>query len=134
MLPIRAPRTIAARGTPGNHALREVRAVLVEVREHRAQFTRLVEARDRATRSAGATTSLELCRQALATGSYLTVLPRGLVAGDVAARRLQVLPVAEFAWERPLALYVRRATPRIPALRAIITALRAAAHNWGTRE
>lgn len=78
------------------------------------------------------TTSLEFCRQALATGPYLTILPRGLVAGDVNARRLQVIPVVEFAWERPIALYVRRATPRTPALRAIIAALRVAASNWGT--
>lgn len=78
------------------------------------------------------TTSLEFCRQALATGPYLTILPRGLVAGDVNARRLQVIPVAEFAWERPIALYMRRSTPRTPALRAIIAALRMAARNWGT--
>lgn len=78
------------------------------------------------------TTSLEFCRQALATGPYLTVLPRGLVASDVAARRLQVIPVAEFAWERPIALYLRRATPRTAALRAIIPSLRAAARRWET--
>jgi len=78
------------------------------------------------------TTSIEFCRQALASGPYLTILPRGLVAGDVNARRLQVIPVVEFAWERPIALYLRRATPRTPALRAIITALRAAASNWET--
>lgn len=78
------------------------------------------------------TTSLEFCRQALAAGPYLTVLPRGLVASDVAARRLQVIPVVEFAWERPIALYVRRATPRTPMLRAIIAALRTAARNWET--
>lgn len=78
------------------------------------------------------TTSLEFCRQALATGPYLTVLPRGLVAADVAARRLQVIPVAEFAWERPIALYLRRATPRTASLRAIIASLRAAARCWET--
>lgn len=78
------------------------------------------------------TTSLEFCRQALAAGPYLTVLPRGLVASDVAARRLQVIPVAEFAWERPIALYLRRATPRSAALRAIISSLRAAARRWET--
>lgn len=78
------------------------------------------------------TTSLEFCRQALATGPYLTVLPRGLVADDVAARRLQVIPVAEFAWERPIARYVRRTSLRKPGLRAIINALRTAARAWET--
>lgn len=78
------------------------------------------------------TTSLEFCRQALATGPYLTVLPRGLVASDVAARRLQVIPVPEFAWERPIALYVRRAMPRTASLRAIIASLRTAARRWET--
>jgi len=72
------------------------------------------------------------CRQALAAGPYLTVLPRGLVASDVVTRRLQVIPVVEFAWERPIAVYVRRATPHTPVLRAIIAALRAAARNWET--
>lgn len=76
------------------------------------------------------TTSLEFCRQALARGPYLTILPRGLVAVDVAARRLQVIPVAEFAWERPISLYTHRSVTRSKQLRDFMAALRTAAHAW----
>ena len=75
-------------------------------------------------------TSLEFCRQALARGPYLTILPRGLVAADVAARRLQGIPVAEFAWERPIALYTHRSVTRSKRLFDLMAALRTAAHAW----
>ncbi len=76
------------------------------------------------------TSSLDFCRLALPDSRYLTILPRGLIAADVTARRLQIIPVSAFAWERPIALYYREPAARAAETAALIGALRAAAGLW----
>ena len=76
------------------------------------------------------TSSLDFCRLALPDSRYLTILPRGLVAADVAARRLQIIPVSAFAWERPVSLYYRGSAARAAETTGLIAALRAAAGHW----
>ncbi len=76
------------------------------------------------------TTSLEFCRLALRDSPYVTILPRSLIAGDVAARRLQIIPVVDFAWRRPIALYYRRRPAPAGDAELLISALRAAAADW----
>lgn len=76
------------------------------------------------------TNSLDFCRLALPESQLLTILPRGLVAADVAARRLQIIPVADFAWDRPISLYRLRSAGTAPALEALIAELRRAAAAW----
>ena len=76
------------------------------------------------------TNSLDFCRLALRESQLLTILPRGLVAADVAAKRLQIIPVADFAWDRPISLYRLRSAGTAPALEALIAELRRAAAAW----
>lgn len=76
------------------------------------------------------TNSLDFCRLALRDSQYLTILPRGLVAADVVARRLQIIPVADFAWDRPISLYRLRTAASGPALESLVAELRRAATAW----
>ncbi len=76
------------------------------------------------------TSSLDFCRLALPDSRYLTILPRGLIAADVTARRLQIIPVSAFAWERPISLYYRGSAARAAETAGLIAALRAAAGHW----
>jgi DNA-binding transcriptional LysR family regulator len=76
------------------------------------------------------TNSLDFCRLALRDSQYLTILPRGLVAADVVARRLQIIPVADFAWDRPISLYRLRTAASGPALESLVAELRRAAAAW----
>jgi DNA-binding transcriptional LysR family regulator len=76
------------------------------------------------------TNSLDFCRLALRDSQCLTILPRGLVAADVVARRLQIIPVADFAWDRPISLYRLRSAAMSPPLESLVTELRRAAEAW----
>ena len=69
------------------------------------------------------TTSVEFCRELLRRGGYLSVLPTGLIAADLAARRLVVLPVPGFDWRRPVQLVYRADAIREPAVLATVQAL-----------
>jgi LysR family nitrogen assimilation transcriptional regulator len=73
------------------------------------------------------TTSVEFCRNVLARGRHVSVLPRGLVAAALARGELVALPAPQFAWQRPVVMSHRGGAPLPTPLLAVIQALHAAA-------
>lgn len=73
------------------------------------------------------TTSVEFCRNMLARGRHVSVLPRSLVAAGLARGELVALDAPQFSWQRPVILACRDHSPLPPPLLAVIQSLHAAA-------
>lgn len=77
------------------------------------------------------TSSVEFCRELLRRGRYLSVLPLGLIAGDLASGRLTALAAPGIEWQRPVNLVYRADAIREPAVLATIRALHEVAEAGG---
>jgi DNA-binding transcriptional LysR family regulator len=69
------------------------------------------------------TSSVEFCREVLRRDRHLSVLPTGLIAGDLETGRLVALAATPFGWQRPVNLVYRSDAVREPAVLATIRAL-----------
>lgn len=69
------------------------------------------------------TTSVEFCRQLLAHGRHLSILPTTLVDRELRDGSLVALDAPQFAWQRPLELACRIDPAADPALLAVVQAL-----------
>lgn len=75
------------------------------------------------------TNSLEFSRVTLLRGTYVTILPRGLVKPELDAGALRELRVLENPWTRPVSLLYRSRDLSIPGTLAVVHALYAAARH-----
>ncbi len=73
------------------------------------------------------TTSVEFCRNMLARGRHVSVLPRSLVSAGMERGEFVALDAPQFSWQRPVILACRDHSPLPPPLLAVIQALHAAA-------